>query len=116
MLQLLGRENPYFPEKCLGHGCTSWAWNSALKFADCFFSCAGTNGCPRTPETLCSPECPILNVSVQEIWYVVSGDGDMWRSLDGHEQTVVLEPGVCLTIPLGTSFQFRAGREYGSDG
>ncbi|MGW3910565.1 hypothetical protein ACWEBX_03420 [Streptomyces sp. NPDC005070] len=34
--------NPYFPERCLGHGCTSWAWNSALKFADCFFSRAGT--------------------------------------------------------------------------
>ncbi|WP_274036298.1 hypothetical protein [Streptomyces sp. MMBL 11-1] len=34
--------NSYFPEKCLGHGCTSWAWDSALKFADSFFSRVGT--------------------------------------------------------------------------
>lgn len=38
--------NPYFPEKCLGHGCTSWAWNSALKFADSFFSITGTTWMP----------------------------------------------------------------------
>ncbi len=28
--------NPYFPQKCLGHGCTAWAWNAALAFADTF--------------------------------------------------------------------------------
>jgi hypothetical protein len=29
-------ENPYFPQKCLGHGCTTWAWKAALAFADAF--------------------------------------------------------------------------------
>jgi mannose-6-phosphate isomerase-like protein (cupin superfamily) len=52
----------------------------------------------------------VSHASVQEIWCVVSGDGAMWRSQNGHEETTALEPGVCLTIPLGTSFQFRAGR------
>ncbi len=46
--------------------------------------------------------------TVEEIWYVVSGRGEMWRRQDGREEVVVLEPGVCLTIPLGTHFQFRS--------
>jgi hypothetical protein len=29
--------NPFFPDRCLGHGCTKWAWTAALKFADEFF-------------------------------------------------------------------------------
>ncbi len=32
----------------------------------------------------------------------------MWRQLDGQEEVVPLEPNVCLTIPVGTHFQFRA--------
>ena len=31
----------------------------------------------------------------------------MWRRHGDDEGVVVLEPGVCLTIPLGTEFQFR---------
>lgn len=46
--------------------------------------------------------------TVEEIWYVLSGQGQMWRQAGGHEETVELEPGVCLTIPVGTRFQFRA--------
>lgn len=46
--------------------------------------------------------------TVEEIWYVLSGQGEMWRKLDQHEDTVTLERGVCLTIPVGTHFQFRA--------
>ena len=52
----------------------------------------------------------VSHATVQEIWYVVAGGGRMWRG-DGAGQVVTeLVPGVCLTIPLGTSFQFRAGR------
>ncbi|HWN34825.1 MAG TPA: hypothetical protein VNP03_18880 [Pseudonocardia sp.] len=47
--------------------------------------------------------------TVQEIWYVVAGSGQIWRGQDGRDEVTPLEPGVCLTIPLGTSFQFRAG-------
>jgi mannose-6-phosphate isomerase-like protein (cupin superfamily) len=46
--------------------------------------------------------------TVEEIWYVLSGRGQMWRKAGEREETIELEPGVCLTIPMGTRFQFRA--------
>jgi mannose-6-phosphate isomerase-like protein (cupin superfamily) len=50
----------------------------------------------------------IAHRTVEEIWFVVSGRGEMWRA-DAEQETIVrLESGVCLTIPLGTRFQFRA--------
>ena len=32
----------------------------------------------------------------------------MWRAQEGREESVPVGPGVCLTIPLGTRFQFRS--------
>ena len=32
----------------------------------------------------------------------------MWLKQEGREEIVPLESGVCLTIPLGTHFQFRS--------
>jgi mannose-6-phosphate isomerase-like protein (cupin superfamily) len=49
--------------------------------------------------------------TVEEIWLVLSGRGEMWRRQGGSEEVVPLEAGVCLTIPLGTHFQFRASEE-----
>ena len=46
--------------------------------------------------------------TVEEIWYIVAGSGEMWRKQGGVEEVVHLGPGVCVTIPLGTHFQFRA--------
>jgi mannose-6-phosphate isomerase-like protein (cupin superfamily) len=51
---------------------------------------------------------PVVLPRLDEIWFFVSGRGQMWRSLDGHEETVDVEPGTCLTIPAGTHFQFRS--------
>ena len=45
--------------------------------------------------------------TVEEIWYIVAGQGEMWRAQDGREEVTALSPGLCLTIPLGTRFQFR---------
>jgi mannose-6-phosphate isomerase-like protein (cupin superfamily) len=45
---------------------------------------------------------------VAEIWYVLSGRGEMWRATDEHSEITALQPGLSLTIPAGTSFQFRA--------
>ena len=47
--------------------------------------------------------------TVDEIWYVLSGQGEMWRAKENAQEEVVvaLAPGVCLTIPVGTRFQFR---------
>ena len=46
--------------------------------------------------------------TVEEIWYVIGGHGEMWRRAGEHDEVVALQPGLCLTIPLGTRFQFRA--------
>ncbi|GAA1941364.1 hypothetical protein [Amycolatopsis minnesotensis] len=46
--------------------------------------------------------------TVQEIWYVTAGSGELWRRGSEGEEVVALVPGVCATIPLGTAFQFRA--------
>ena len=49
------------------------------------------------------------HTTVEEIWYIIGGVGQMWRRQEDREPTIVeLQPGVCLTIPLGTAFQFRA--------
>jgi len=45
--------------------------------------------------------------SVGEIWLVVSGRGQMWRRQHERHSVVDLEPGVCVSIPAGTAFQFR---------
>ncbi len=51
---------------------------------------------------------PVAHRTVEEIWYFLRGRGEMWRKLNEQEAVVVLEPGACLTIPLGTHFQFRS--------
>lgn len=38
---LTGAGNPFYPDKCLGHGCAEWAVNSAVAFTDLFFSKIG---------------------------------------------------------------------------
>lgn len=50
----------------------------------------------------------VTHRSVDELWYVLAGRGQMWRRQGEREEMVALEPGVCLSIPLGTHFQFRA--------
>ena len=50
----------------------------------------------------------VTHRTVEEIWFIVSGRGSIWRRQDGMERTEALSPGASLTIPLGTAFQFRA--------
>jgi mannose-6-phosphate isomerase-like protein (cupin superfamily) len=50
----------------------------------------------------------VAHHSVSEIWYILRGQGQMWRRQGERQETVALEPGVCLSIPVGTHFQFRA--------
>jgi mannose-6-phosphate isomerase-like protein (cupin superfamily) len=50
----------------------------------------------------------VTHKSVEEIWYFLSGRGQIWRRSGAHENLVDIEPGVSVTIPLGTIFQFRA--------
>lgn len=46
--------------------------------------------------------------TVEEVWYFVRGRGEMWRSSGDREEVVEVSAGVCVTIPVGTRFQFRA--------
>ena len=50
----------------------------------------------------------VMHRTVEEIWYVVGGRGEMWREQEGREEIVALEPGICLTIPAGAKFQLRS--------
>jgi len=50
----------------------------------------------------------VAHRTVEEIWIFLSGRGEMWRKQNGREEIVPVDPGVCLTIPLGTHFQFRS--------
>ena len=45
--------------------------------------------------------------TVDEIWFILAGRGEMWRRDGGREEVVSLHRDLCLTIPVGTSFQFR---------
>ena len=38
---------------------------------------------------------------------MLEGRGELWRKLNGREETIDLRPGVSATIPLGSHFQFR---------
>jgi mannose-6-phosphate isomerase-like protein (cupin superfamily) len=49
----------------------------------------------------------VAHRTVEEVWHVVSGHGRMWRKLGEQEEIVELGPGVSLSIPVGTHFQFR---------
>ena len=46
--------------------------------------------------------------SVEELWFITAGHGEMWRKQGEREEVVALVPGLCISIPLGTHFQFRA--------
>jgi len=50
----------------------------------------------------------VAHRTVDEIWFVLGGTGEMWRKQDERSEIVRLEAGVCLSIPAGTHFQFRA--------
>ena len=54
----------------------------------------------------------ICHRTVEEIWYVLSGEAEIWRRLGDDEQVITVTTGASLTIPIGTHFQFRtAGDE-----
>jgi len=50
----------------------------------------------------------VTHRTIEEIWFFLSGRGEMWRQQGDQGETVDVHAGVSLTIPLGTSFQFRS--------
>jgi mannose-6-phosphate isomerase-like protein (cupin superfamily) len=51
---------------------------------------------------------PVRHRTVEEIWCFTGGRGEMSLRCGGTEQIAAVEPGVVVTIPVGTRFQFRA--------
>jgi len=49
--------------------------------------------------------------TVEEVWFCIAGDGQLWRRSAEQQEVVDLQPGMAATIPLGTEFQFRATGE-----
>lgn len=49
----------------------------------------------------------IVHLTVEEVWYVTAGRGQVWRKQGNREEVVEVEAGSALTIPVGTHFQFR---------
>jgi mannose-6-phosphate isomerase-like protein (cupin superfamily) len=54
----------------------------------------------------------VTHRTIEEIWYFLGGRGEMWRKQGDREEIVPVEEGVCVTIPLGTRFQFHS---YGDE-
>ena len=54
---------------------------------------------------------PVRHRTVEEIWYVIQGSGEVWRrALDAPAGVrAMVGPGDALVIPTGCEFQFRAG-------
>ena len=50
----------------------------------------------------------VTHRTIEEIWFFVSGRGQMWRKQGARETVEDVESGACVTIPLGVRFQFRS--------
>ena len=46
--------------------------------------------------------------TVEEIWFILSGAGELWRRDGEREMVTELGAGVAVSLPLGVAFQFRA--------
>ena len=54
---------------------------------------------------------PVAHRYVEEIWYCLEGTGQVWRLGDKGDDIVEVRPGISLTIPAETPFQFRNAGE-----
>ena len=50
----------------------------------------------------------VAHRTIEEIWYFTQGEGEMWRKQGDKEEITPVAAGVCITIPVGTHFQFHA--------
>lgn len=57
----------------------------------------------------------IVHRTVDEVWYVSAGRGRIWRKSGSDESITHLEPGLSLTIAVGTAFQFRCDGDTSLD-
>jgi mannose-6-phosphate isomerase-like protein (cupin superfamily) len=50
---------------------------------------------------------PTVHKSLEELWYVVGGTGELWSHFGQQECVSELRAGDGLNIPIGAHFQFR---------
>ena len=49
----------------------------------------------------------VKHKTVEEIWYCLSGNGQVWCKHENSEDIIDVSTGTSLTIPVGAHFQFR---------
>ena len=49
----------------------------------------------------------VRHTTIEELWFVTAGRGQVWRKLGDREEVVEACVGRCLAIPTGAHFQFR---------
>ncbi len=58
---------------------------------------------------------PVRHRTVEEVWYVLEGAGQVWRCPPSADRNIVppveVSPGDALAIPIGWSFQFAASTD-----
>lgn len=50
----------------------------------------------------------VAHRTIEEIWYFIQGEGEMWRKQGDKQEITSVKAGICVTIPVGTHFQFHA--------
>ena len=49
----------------------------------------------------------VVHHTVEEVWFFTQGQGQLWRKNNEAEEIVQIHPGLSISIPTGTHFQFR---------
>ena len=49
----------------------------------------------------------VAHHTVEEVWFFTQGQGQLWRKNETAEEIVQIRPGLSISIPIGTHFQFR---------
>jgi mannose-6-phosphate isomerase-like protein (cupin superfamily) len=49
----------------------------------------------------------VTHRTVEEVWTFTAGRGQLWRKNETAEDVVAIIPGLSISIPVGTHFQFR---------
>ena len=50
----------------------------------------------------------VAHRTVEELWFFLSGRGEMWRKQGEREEVASVEGAVCISVPVGMHFQFRS--------
>ena len=49
----------------------------------------------------------VAHRTIEEIWYFIAGHGRIWRKLGDAEDIAEIGPGLSISLPTGTHFQYR---------